>query len=196
MDDVQVMQNDSLGRPDTRWVHVKVVNRSMPAWLKWTYDREPAFMCQAHITFHRMDGTKLYDREMIGRWNSLPEPELVVVSKDNGNYLFIKNYPFTIDIPSGSESSLAIAMRMRSDIDCYGFCNESYQYQEPENKWRAPEWKIGSGVFIARIRVVSNGREFVNAFRIVNDVRYEDFRLEPLNDPKLRKLLNLRRLRV
>ena len=48
--------------------------------------------------------------------------------------------------------------------------------------WRHPSWELEKGRHIAKIRVEVGGREFVGIFLVVNDVRWEDFRLEPASE--------------
>jgi len=57
------------------------------------------------------------------------------------------------------------------------------------SRWRHPRWKLEEGRYIVKVRIKTGGREFNDTFLIVNDVPYEDFRIEPLRDNLKAKVL-------
>ena len=79
--------------------------------------------------------------------------------------------------------TLAPAYRAKGSENCYGWTNESYLYN-----FEHPSWKLDKGRYVVRIRVVTGGREFVDAFRIVNDAPFDDFRLEKVDEQTKKKL--------
>lgn len=171
----EIKDGDPLGRPLSKWPHVQVHNRNVPWWLGWVYHGEPALACRAWITFHHMDGHRVFDREMNVRWSETPEPAVEVVNTEKGQVAKLVGAQDTIDIPPGEYTNIDVTIKTKGDTDCYGWNNESYLY-----KWKHPSWRLEKGRYVAKIRVKTGGREFTDAFLIANDVPYEDFRLEAI----------------
>lgn len=173
-----IEDDDPLKRTPCKWLHVQVHNPGMPRWIAWVYDREPALSCRGWITFHHLDGHRVFDREMIVRWSETPGPEIVEYPTENGKVAMLgKNVQQTFDIPPGEYTSLDVVFRFKGESECYGWNNESLLHN-----WRHPSWRLEKGRYVARVRVKTGGREFVDAFMIANDVQYEDFRLELVQD--------------
>lgn len=179
----ELKDDDPLKRMPGKWLHVQVHNKNVPKWLSWVYHGEPALASRAWITFHHLDGQKVFDREMIARWSSSEEPKVVVISIDNEQAKRLIGGHDYIDIPPGEHFDLDIVFRSKNDNDCYGWSNESYLYD-----WKHPEWRLEKGRYIAKIKVKTGGREYINAFLIANDVRYEDLRLAEIDDDLKKKL--------
>lgn len=179
----RIGDNDPLGRQAATWVKIQIHNSNMPRWLRWVYDREPALACRAWITFHHLDGRRVFDREMNARWSETPEPRVEVKQTEKGQVGILLGVQDSVDIPPGEYTNVDIAIRVKSDTDCYGWNNESYLYN-----WEHPAWKLEKGRYVARVRVKTGGREFVDAFLIVNDIPHEDFRLEPVEDELKKRL--------
>lgn len=173
----EIRADDPLRRPRAKWLHVQVHNRNVPPWLAWVYHGEPALACRAWITFHHLDGQRVFDREMGVRWAGSPEPSVESITtpdKKVARRLVGANDYF--DIPPGDHTDLDVVVRINGEQECYGWNNLSYLHD-----WRQPEWKLGPGRYIAKIRVKTGGREYTASFIVVNDVGYDDFRLsEPL----------------
>lgn len=173
-------EGDLLERRATTWPHIQIHNEKPPSWLYWVYDGEPASGCRGWITFHHLDGRKVYDREMLIRWSETPEPTVTILQKQgqapNTGVAILGSAQNSVDIPCGEYSNIDVVCRMKGDSDCYGYCNESYLHN-----WQHPSWKLEKGTYIAKIRIRTGGREFSDAFLVVNDVQYEDFRLEPVS---------------
>lgn len=174
---------DPLGRPPAKWPHVQVHNRNVPRWLAWVYRGEPALACRAWITFHHLEGHRVFNREMNVRWSETPEPNVEITNTERGQAARLRGVQDTVDIPPGEYTNLDIVFRARGEDECYGWNNESYVHN-----WRHPAWRLARGRYIARIRVKSGGREYTDAFLIANDVPYEDFRLEPIDNELKRHL--------
>ncbi len=179
----RLADSDPAKRPATTWLHVQIHNVRMPKWVSWIYDRDPAFSCKATVTFHYLDGHRVFDREMNARWNETPQPKFEELKTDVGVVSFPVEIRDTIDIPPGDYANVAVATRRKGEFDCFGWNNESYLYG-----WQHPQWKLEKGRYIVRLKAKTGGREFVDAFLIENDVPYEDFRIEIL-DKKIKKLL-------
>lgn len=173
----KLLPDDPLGRPEITWLRVQVHNIEMPRWLSWVYDRDPALNCRAWITFYRFDGHRVFDEEMEARWTETPEPIVEIKETEKGPVGRLVNVQHTVDIPPGEYVNVDIACRLKGKDQCYGWNNESYLYN-----WCHPRWKLGKERYIAKVRVKTGGREFIDAFLIVNDVPYEDFRIEALHD--------------
>ena len=174
---------DPLKRPPASWLNVEVHNRSIPSWLRWVYDGEPALSCRAWITFHHLDGHRVFNREMYVRWSETPEPRVRFTPIEDGKVARLVGVQDTVDIPPGEYTNLDVVFRVDGEDACYGWNNESYLHN-----WRHPSWQLDKGRFIAKVRVKTGGREFVDAFMIVNDVPYQDFRLETIDNNLKRRL--------
>lgn len=173
-----IPNDDPMDRPECKFLHVAVRNRNVPNWLSWVYQGEPALMCKAWISFHHLDGYKVYDREMVGKWSQSGDPDVIVIDRgEKGTAIRLANIQISADIPPGESTDVDIAIRVKDEEIAYGWCNESYLYQ-----WRHPSWRLDKGRFIVKVRVQSMGREYTDMFMVVNDVPYDDFRLHPLDD--------------
>lgn len=165
---------DPLKRPITTFLHVRIQNRSVPRLISWVYDGEPALSCAAWVSFHHLDGQQIFREEMTARWTETPEPEFEQFKVGNQTAVRVTKVQNTVDIPPGESSQIDAVSRIDGEDECYGWNNQSYLHN-----WRHPDWKLDKGRYIARVRAKSGGREFVDAFMIVNDVGFDDFRLEP-----------------
>lgn len=174
-------ENDVLGRPECKWLRVFIKNRDVPRFILWFYQGEPALSCQAKITFFHLDKQKVFDREMEGRWAGSQEPKSESIDTINGLAYRLVVFQHTYDIPSGEGADLDIAIRLNGEEECYGWTDESYI-----NNWKHPQWKLDRGRYIAKISIKTGGREFSDAFYIVNDIPYNDFRLAPV-EHKIKK---------
>lgn len=169
---------------DITVLRVHVYNRKMSGCLSKLYDRQPAFLCRAFITFlHFQEKTQVYDRVMIGRWAGTPEPLLPIFDTSGKPILDESGRPARtyhhqlapdwIHIPPGSEmpSTLDIVSKAGNDEECYGYTNESYAY----TLYRHEGWKLNRGKFIVKITVKTGDKNFTSCFLLINE---EDFRLE------------------
>jgi hypothetical protein len=173
----EIKDDDPLKRTPSKWLHVQVHNRNVPKWLAWVYHGEPALSCRAWITFHHLDGQRVFDREMVVRWSGSDEPKVEILNTEKGQAARLIGAQNSFDIPPGEHTDIDIVFRAKSDDDCYGWNNESYLHN-----WRHPDWHLEKERYIAKVRVKTGGHEYVNAFLIANDVRYEDFRLVEIDD--------------
>ena len=174
---------DILGRAQSTWLRATIHNRNVPNWLAWVYRGEPALSCRAWITFHHLDGHRIFDREMNARWTGTDEPKVELFNTDKGTAARLVGVQETFDIPPGESTMLDIVFRASGEDECYGWNNESYLHN-----WRNPAWCLPRGRYIARIRVKTGGQEYSDAFMVVNDIPYEDFRLDVVNN-ELKKML-------
>lgn len=172
------LENDPLGRKQCRWPLVEIHNLKITRWLAWVYDGDPALACRAWISFHNpIDGGRIFREAMPARWNEADQPRVVPFSGlDGKTFTVLQGVQYAIDIPTGECMQIAPVYRAKDSVSCYGWNNESYLYN-----FEHPSWKLDKGRYIARIRVVTGGREFVDAFKIVNDAPFEDFRIEEVD---------------
>src|SRR6266446_2134726 len=171
-------ENDGLGRKPCRWPIVEIQNPKLPKWLSWVFDGDPAFACRAWITFHNpADGGRIFANEMSVRWSEADQPRVVAHpgTTPGVSYAVLENVQYAIDIPTGESMTVAPVYRAKGSERCYGWTNDSYLHN-----FEHPQWKLDKGRYIARIRAVTGGREFVDAFLVVNDAPFEDFRIEPV----------------
>jgi len=174
---------DPLQRPVTTFLHVRIKNRTVPQWIAWVYNGEPALSCSAWVSFHHLDGHSIFSEEMTARWTETPEPEIQRFKVGETTAVRVINVQNTVDIPPGESTQIDVVSRIEGDDACYGWNNRSYLHD-----WRNPKWPLGEGRYLARVRVKTGGREFTEAFIIVNDVPFDDFRLELASD-EYRKLV-------
>ena len=179
-----IKEGDPLKRPPCTWLHVQVHNRNVPKWLAWVYHGEPALACRAWITFHHLDGQRVFDREMNARWSGSNQPKVESINTEEGQLARLVGAEDSFDIPPGDQTTLDVVFRAKDESECYGWNNQSYLHN-----WRHPEWKLEKDRYVATVRVKTGGQEYTNAFLIVNDVPYSDFRLVEI-DKELKKKLN------
>jgi hypothetical protein len=178
-------ENDPLSRKQCRWPIVEIHNLKIPWWLAWVYDGDPAFACRAWISFHNLqDGGRIFSEAMPARWNESDPPRVVQFTKPDGQTIAaLEAVQYAIDIPTGERMGMAPVYRAKDSESCYGWNNESYLHN-----FEHPLWKLDKGRYIARIRVVTGGREFVDAFKIINDAPFADFRIEEVDQETKNKL--------
>jgi hypothetical protein len=182
-------ENDPAGRPAAKWIRVEVSNVNRPRWLSLLYNREAAVMCEAWITFYHVqpspDYRCVYNREMAGRWTSSPPPKIQIVETPEGPATVRSYVTKSIDIPPGDGELLDVAVRFRDEEECYGYNNESHG--RPDD-WKNPVWRLEKGTYLVKARVRTGGNDFCGVFRIVNDVQYDDFRIEKVSDKMVHDL--------
>ena len=167
-------EHDPLKRHPTTFLKVQIHNLCVPKWLSWVYDGEPALSSAGWITFHHLDGQRVFDREMLARWSETQDPPPIAATKtDEGLIARLVNPQNAVDIPPGEYANLDVVNRLEGEAECYGWNNESYIHG-----WKHPSWRLDKGRYVAKIRVKSGGREFQDAFVVVNDIPFADFRLE------------------
>ena len=122
------------------------------------------------------------------RWVGSPEPVPLQASISGQPLLIIDPVRLTpkVDraIYPGEEQHFDVAARFDSELECYGWSNESY-FSVP--LWRNPNWKIPSGCYLIKVEISSSSKRCSGVFRLVNDAETSDFRLEnPLpGDPTI-----------
>ena len=126
---------------------------------------------------------------MIGRWASTPEPVTPLALLRGGEQhdivtvIDLAKTVDTVDIPPGSYDVLDVLVRVQGRDDCWGWHNRTIGRDDA-----APEHRfvLQAGRYRALIRAQTAGRQFDYVVRIVNDVPFEDFRLEQVNpQPKV-----------
>jgi hypothetical protein len=167
---------------EMRTVRVWVSNETLPGWAKWM-ERAPALQCRATISFHHLDGQKVFERAMEGRWAGSLEPVTLPVVGPEGQQFEVLDFArltleSRMDIYPGQTQLLDIANRPDDDEVCYGWNNEAY-FSTP--RWRNPKWQLPKGRYLVKIAIGSSGQQFTDCFRLRNDMTRKDFRLEPAN---------------
>ncbi len=166
-------ERDPLKRRVTTFLHANVTNNKIPRWISWAYDGDPALSCEAWVSFFHLDGQPVFSKDMVARWAESPEPQLITFDIEGGKAAKIVGYQNTIDIPACDSTQVDLVSRIKGDENCYGWSNESYLYN-----WKHPKWILGPQRYLAVVRVKTGGRQFKEAFLIINDVPFSDFRLE------------------
>ncbi len=149
-----------------RFVVVRVRNIALPRVCRWML-RNAAERCVATISFHHLDGQKVFSDNMNARWSSSPEPLNHIA------YLFWS--VFRVEIYPGEKEILNVAAKFDQDLDCFGWCDENY-HSTPQ--WRNPKWQLPPCRYLVQVTVRSAGETEKRIFRLVNDIPgLQEFRL-------------------
>lgn len=162
-----------------RYLSLELSNDTLPKGVRWL-SRNAALQCRGTITFHNLDGQRLFTSEMPVRFSRSPEPvpmELIV--GEARGYLVDPvrlSAESRMDIYPGDATPLDVAVRFDSDDEAYGWSNLNY-FSSPQ--WRHPEWKIPQGRYLVAITVYSSGEKCEALFRLMNQGTSKEFRLDP-----------------
>jgi hypothetical protein len=77
---------------EMRTVRVWVSNETLPGWARYWMDRASALQCRATITFHHLDGQKVFEKAMEGRWAGSLEPVALPVVGPGGEQFQIVDF--------------------------------------------------------------------------------------------------------
>lgn len=161
-----------------KFLHAEIKNKPLPKWARWM-SRDAATQCHGTITFHHLDGQNIFGRSMYARWGGTPEPTPIQIVFEDKRFLIVDPAKFSIntrmDIYPGESEVIDIAARFDDETECYGWSNENY-FSNPI--WRNPNWKLPSGRYLVRVVITTSGEKISEVFRLINDVSFEDFRLE------------------
>jgi hypothetical protein len=178
-----------------KYLRLRVRNRPLPAILGSAYERQPALMCRAWITFLNEQGLPIFpagDR-MPGRWSDTPEPHNIFpAASGSGPPKHLPAYNATVhnvDIAPGDRALLDVVMREQNKDTCVGWSNAQVLASLEEPLPLPPgtrTFPIEKGRYFVHVQVQTGGRSFAHIFRLVNDVSQADFRLEePDQQPRL-----------
>jgi hypothetical protein len=154
-----------------RFLGLSIENEKLPRFAGWL-SRNAAIHCYAIVSFYHMDGQNIFGRSMQARWSGSQEPVAVRVGQQ---MVSMTRFELHTDIHPGDSEKLDVAARFDSDVECYGWCNDSYFSNPP---WRNPDWKLDHGCYLVKVTVISLGESYNGLFRLINDVPVSDFRLE------------------
>jgi hypothetical protein len=177
---------------ESRHLRLEVLNE-MPSGLAWWIARLPALQCRGEITFHHLDGQKVMDRTMTGRWRESPEPiPTPVVGPAGVQFQIIDfakmNADPRVDIQASESALLDVAARFDQETSCWGWNNEAYFNN---NNWRTPRWELPPGRYLVRAVIISAGQKHEHIVRMANDRTRTDFRLEPATKEDMSKVLGV-----
>lgn len=161
-----------------RFVKLELSNKPLPIIARWMM-RNAAQQCHGFITFHHLDGQKVFERSMPIRWTSAPEPVAMKINMGQNELLITDPSKFTmeprVDIYPGEYERLNIAAKFDNEDQIYGWCNENYFSNPP---WKNPKWKLEKDRYLVNVTILSSGIKYSKIFRLVGNVTKEDFRLE------------------
>jgi len=108
----------------------------------------------ARISFCRVDGTKLFDFD--GRWSDTIQPSRLPLLEPTIELN-------TVDIAIGVRRELDLVLKYDAETDCFGVNNKSYRFPWARN----PEWELGAGEYLIRVRLRGIGvdQPFLLRFR-------------------------------
>jgi len=149
--------------------------------------RNPALKCHGFISFHHLDGQNYFGRLMLLRWSNSPEPLPITFQINNQIGKIYDPLRFSlesyVDIHTGETWNLDVAAKFDRDKECYGWTNENY-FSNPI--WRNPNWELPEGRYLVKVEIITSGNKYSKLFRLINDVKINDFRLEyALKDDKI-----------
>lgn len=170
-------RGDPLKRPALNMLTVEVHNNPQPRYVSWFHEQTPVLVYNGLITFHHLDGHRVFAREMHAAWGDRDNPNLEMTETEQGIALKIVNVQESINIPAGESTRVRIVIKQADMDECYGWTHESYLHN-----WLHPEWRLEKGRYIVKLAFKASGRTFEDAFLIVNDVPYTDFRLEQISE--------------
>jgi len=171
------------GNVNYRALRVQVSNKRLP-WMV----REAALQCHATVRFRHLDGRDVFLKPMEGRWAGSPQPTTSPIIDLKGQQIGalldfnLMSRPSRIDIHPGETEAIDIAARFESDVQCYGWSNESY-FSNPRGRNR--ERELGAGRYLVDVTVKSSGQPCHHRFVLMNDSTRSSFRLEPAVPPFL-----------
>jgi hypothetical protein len=161
-----------------RYLRLIIENKELPRFARWL-SRNAAIRCHGLITFHHLDGQNVFGRSIQARWAGSPEPVPLLASVGQQQIRIIDPARLSperyTDIHAGAPAVMDIAARFDSDVDCYGWSNESYFSTPP---WRNPSWRLGADRYLVKVDIIYSGSQCSRLYRLVNDVPVRDFRLE------------------
>jgi len=150
----------------------------------------PALRCRGSVTFYNRDRHNIFGRGMVARWANLPQPVPIPVATQSGaqfNYFDLDSFnrESRMDIYSGENEPLDIAVRIDTDTDCYAWNNDVYIHPDGA---RNPDWKLGPGVYLAKVTINVSGRPNTSYFRVHNEGPRSSFRLEAAAETEIKRV--------
>jgi hypothetical protein len=162
-----------------RFLYLELKNEPLPRLFRWM-SRNPALQCHGTITFHHLDGQNIFGRAMPIRWSGSPEPVGMPIKIEDIQLLIFDPSRYTLtprmDVYPGESETLDVAARFDEEEECYGWSNENY-FSDPI--WRNPDWRLPGGRYLVKVVVETAGEKITGIYRLIGDVRRQDFRLEP-----------------
>lgn len=171
-----------------KWLLVKVTNNKLPSIFFWM-SRNPAIQCHGYITFYRIDGQKVFSNKMPIKWSNKPPSIAISVKMDNGQFINVidpvGNY-FAENIYPGESVNIDTVAKHDDDENCFGWTWEN-ENTDPKKWFRNKSWELNKGLYLIKISIQTSGDKFEKCYRIINDLNFDNFRLESMvkNDPKL-----------
>ena len=156
--------------------HLRVIvhNRKLYRFLEFLkYERQPALMCKAKVTFYYLDGTPMHPdtagipKSMKGRWAGVGEPTKPILVPGTGEiaHVALQDVPSSVDIAPNDNEILDIVLRIDGDTDCFGWNTDGYFHPNFRNR----DWIITEKRARVDVSVVTGGREFRYQCQLVND---------------------------
>jgi hypothetical protein len=176
----------SVGAGQGKSLRIDVYNKP----LLWAMSRAPGLQCRGEITFYHLDGQDRFGKPMAARWSDSIQPGPIRGVLPDGQEFQIQDperltLESRMDIFPGEHKDLDVVIRFSEDQDCYGWNNETY-FRSTDG--RHPDWKLEHNRYLVKVMITSSGQKFLDVFRLVNDVPYNSFRLDPAT-PEDRRLL-------
>ncbi len=170
-----------------RHLYVYVGNRSVNRLFRWCFYRETAIQCRAEITFHYMDGRRVFEHPMPARWAGSANPSLPVIHFDKREGYIVDparlSFESRMDIRPGTEEGLDTVVRFDVDDACFGWNNES-TFQG----LRHPQWRLPDDRYLMKVTVISSGDRVSGIFCLFNNPNLDSFRIELATDDERKRV--------
>lgn len=150
-----VGESVSRGGKTWKFVSVSVRNKKRP-WICHFLD-ETAHLCTAQVEFLDSDRGNFLIDPMDARWPRFQaEPIDPKTGALNVGAILI---PHRETIPPGDSASINVAVKFEGDLQCYGFNNRSYGFQD-EGQWRYSKQRLDSTSAYVGIVISFEGKEY------------------------------------
>ncbi len=156
------------------FLYLKLTNENLPKAFQWM-QRSPALQVHGFITFHHLNGQKIFKGPMEIRWSNAPEPvpiQGVLLDGDQHKPIFLFDFLRILleqrrDIYPGESEPFDVATRFEEEKECYGWNNETYFISPPN--WRNPDRKLDFGCYLVNVEIISAGEKCSGLFRLINE---------------------------
>jgi hypothetical protein len=174
---------------NARFLRVKLINKSMPKWLKWL-DRNTAKQCSGDIQFYHLeDYIPVFSKPMPIRWAEAEEPittHILANGQSSQQFDYTKyNTAFRRDCFLGKSELIDIVVRFDDDNNCYGWTNDNYM---PSKGWRNTDWEIPKGRYLIKLNVYSSGETASAVWQLENSTSQKHFRLIQATSENIKRL--------
>lgn len=154
---------------NARYLQIHISHVGIESWLRFFLQPLPALACVARLRFLREDGLEVMPTVFDARWTYSQQPP------EFGQPIFPSVFEMIKrrDIFPKTEEKIDVCVKYNDEDDCYVFNNSYYTRGA-----RAKEHRIANGIYTVEVTVACGEITETARFRLRNDFRRTDFRLE------------------